>query len=283
MRPIVPARSAAAQASRLLALRAGCCCWWPHSYAAKLSQVALAPNAEAAAGIEWRRRKVANKVEWEPDEIRIASGEKPAAKQSAAAAQTTAPPSTQPAAQPPAVPPANVRQSPKIRPTQSRAANSAPVETLPAPRAATVPLIGTEPDPDLNLSKNGNGLITLIVRDKSLSQVLALIAQTQNLNIVASNDIDALISITLRDVPMEEALTAILSVANYTWVKRNNIILITSLTDATKLPADVQGRQIQVFDLDFVSATAVKETVDRTSCRRWAQQQFRSAIRPTIS
>ena len=124
-----------------------------------------------------------------------------------------------------------------------------------------MPLIGTEPDPDLNLSKNGNGLITLIVRDKSLSQVLALIAQTQNLNIVASNDIDALISITLRDVPIEEALTAILSVANYTWVKRNNIILITSLTDATNLPADVQGRQIQVFDLDFASATVVAETV----------------------
>ena len=105
------------------------------------------------------------------------------------------------------------------------------------------------------------GLITLIVRDKSLSQVLALIAQTQKLNIVAANDIDALISITLRDVPLEEALTAILSVANYTWVKRNNIILITSLTDATNLPADVQGRQIQVFDLDFASAAVVAETV----------------------
>ena len=111
------------------------------------------------------------------------------------------------------------------------------------------------------MTQNDKGLITLIVRDKSLSQVLALIAQNAELNIVASNDIDALISITLRDVPLEEALTAILSVANYTWVKRNNIILITSLADATNLPADVQGRQIQVFDLDFASATVVSETV----------------------
>ena len=108
---------------------------------------------------------------------------------------------------------------------------------------------------------NKDGQITLIVRDASLSQVLALLAQTQELNIVAANDIDALISITLRDVPLEEALTAILSVANYTWVKRNNIILITSLTDAANLPADVQGRQIQVFDLDFASATVVAESV----------------------
>jgi len=161
-----------------------------------------------------------------------------------------------------ATPPA-VRKSPKVRPQAQRAATptQAPDEMLPPPTKATMPLVGAEYDPNLNLSKNGNGLITLIVRDKSLSQVLALLAQTQNLNIVASNDIDALISITLRDVPVEEALTAILSVANYTWVKRNNIIMITSLADATNLPADVQGRQIQVFDLDFTSATAVAETV----------------------
>ena len=62
----------------------------------------------------------------------------------------------------------------------------------------------------MKLSRNKDGRITLVVRDASLSQVLALLAQTQNLNIVAANDIDALISITLRDVPLEEALTAIL-------------------------------------------------------------------------
>ena len=87
------------------------------------------------------------------------------------------------------------------------------------------------------------------------------LAQTQQLNIVAANDIDALISITLRDVPLEEALTAILSVANYTWVERNGVILVTSLNNADNLPADVQGRQIQVFDLDFASAEAVAEAV----------------------
>jgi len=105
------------------------------------------------------------------------------------------------------------------------------------------------------------GLITIKVRDASLSRVLALLAQTQGLNIVAASDIDAIISITLTDVPVEEALSAILQVANYTWVYRNNIILITSLTDAAKLPADVQGRQIQVFELDFASASVVAEAV----------------------
>lgn len=134
-------------------------------------------------------------------------------------------------------------------------------EALPSPHLqGKLPLAGGDAG-DVQLSQRNNGLISLVVRDASLSRVLALLAQTQHLNIVAANDLDALISITLRDVPLEEALTAILSVANYTWVERNGIILVTSLDGAVSLPADVQGRQIQVFDLDFASADAVAEAV----------------------
>ena len=92
---------------------------------------------------------------------------------------------------------------------------------------AVLPLAGGVPGEGLKLMTDDKdkGLITLIVRDKPLSQVLALLAQTQQLNIVAANDIDVMISITLRKMPVEEALTAVLAVANYTWVKRGNIIL----------------------------------------------------------
>ena len=102
-----------------------------------------------------------------------------------------------------------------------------------------------------------------MVRDASLSKVLALLAQTYHLNIVAANDLDAVISITLRDVRLEEALTAILSVANYTWVNRDGIILVTSLSDATQLSPEVQGRQTEVFELDFASASIVSEAVTK--------------------
>ncbi len=131
----------------------------------------------------------------------------------------------------------------------------------PLPLQAVVPLAGATSGDGLKMTQDDKGLITLIVRDKSLSQVLALIAQTQHLNIIASNDIDAMISITLQKVPLEEALTDILAVANYTWVRKNNIILITSLEDSANLPADVQGRQIQVFNLDFASAAVVAATI----------------------
>lgn len=116
-------------------------------------------------------------------------------------------------------------------------------------------------DADVDIAQGANGRIDrLVVRDASLSKVLALLAQTYHLNIVAANDIDAVISITLRDVALEEALTAILSVANYTWVDRDGIILITSLDD-TQLSPEVQGRHAQIFELDFVSAAIISETV----------------------
>jgi type IV pilus assembly protein PilQ len=142
------------------------------------------------------------------------------------------------------------------------AAEAGNVETLPAPRVqGTVPLSGWDEAQNIQLSQRQGWIEVLSVRDVPLSHVLSMLAQTQGLNIVASNDIDATISITLHDVPLEEALTAILSVANYTWVRKNNIILVTSLSDANQLSADVQGRQIQVFPLDFASATQVADSV----------------------
>ncbi|HEX3598545.1 MAG TPA: hypothetical protein VHU84_00305 [Lacipirellulaceae bacterium] len=226
----------------LLVCAVAVCAGWTGNVRAQTSQVRAAFNDVSEQGSS----------ESPPNggELRIAVAPKPVAAKT-----------TQPVVQKAATPPAHVRQSPSARPA---AKSTTSTETLPMPpNEGTVPLAGSDAGAGLQLSKNDKGLITLVVRDKSLSQVLALIAQTQNLNIVASNDIDALISITLRDVPIEEALTAILSVANYTWVKHNNIILITSLTDANNLAPDVQGRQVQVFDLDFASATAVDDTVKK--------------------
>ena len=139
-------------------------------------------------------------------------------------------------------------------------------------------------DADVDISQGANGRIDrLVVRDASLSKVLALLAQTYHLNIVASNDIDAVISITLRDVALEEALTAILSVANYTWVNRDGIILITSLTDTGQLAPDVQGRA------DCRSSTSTSPRRRRfprrspASSRRSARCRSSRAIRPTTA
>jgi type IV pilus assembly protein PilQ len=139
-----------------------------------------------------------------------------------------------------------------------------PTDQIPPPTIeGRLPPVGASGDGKIDYVPSAKaGMIDmLVVRDYSLSQVLDLLGQTQGLNIVAANDIDAVISVTLRDVPVEEALTAILQVANYTWVRRNNIILVTSMTNAANLPADTQGRQIQVFELNFASATDVEKVI----------------------
>src|SRR5262249_3672054 len=145
--------------------------------------------------------------------------------------------------------------------------NKEKVETLPPPQISgsklqgTLPLAGWDAAGDVDIAKGQDGNVSMVVRDASLSKVLSLLAQTYHLNIVAANDIDAAISITLNNVPLEQALTAILAVANYTWVERNGIILVTSMTEAAQLPADIQGRQIQVFELDFAAAAVVSEGI----------------------
>jgi hypothetical protein len=146
-------------------------------------------------------------------------------------------------------------------------ADAAKEETLPAPQIdgtrleGQVPLSGWDSAGDVQLSKGRDGNVSMVVRDASLSKVLSILGQNYHLNIVAANDIDAVISITLTDVPLEQALTSILAVANYTWVERNGIIMVTSMTESAQLPADIQGRQVQVFELDFTSANAVSEAV----------------------
>src|SRR3954453_20642439 len=115
-----------------------------------------------------------------------------------------------PATPPPVRKPAPKKASP---PHTASAETQSPIimeELPPGPMKAVLPLAGAAPAAGLKLLQGDKekGLITLILRDKPLSQVLALLAQTQQLNIVAANDIEVMISITLRRVPVEDALTA---------------------------------------------------------------------------
>ena len=105
------------------------------------------------------------------------------------------------------------------------------------------------------------GRVSLVVRDSTLKDALAILAETQNLNIVCADDVNAPMSITLRDVPLDEALTSIVSIAGCTWVRQGNIIQVSSLAKATGLAPAVQGRQVKVFHLDYVMAADLQEAI----------------------
>ncbi len=113
---------------------------------------------------------------------------------------------------------------------------------------------------DLELRMN-NGLITLIAREASLSDILAILAQDHGLNIVSSESITEKVSVTLRDVPLADALNAILSIQGLSWSRRNNIISISKLSNTSGGSAIVQGRVIRVYPLSYVSSTEVEGVI----------------------
>jgi type II secretory pathway component GspD/PulD (secretin) len=100
----------------------------------------------------------------------------------------------------------------------------------------------------------GQGRITLVARDAPLRDVLALLAQSEGLNIVCAEDVNALVSVTLRDVALEDALTALVSSAGCTWMNQRGIIHVSSIQGTRRLSPSVQGRHVRVFRLDYASA-----------------------------
>ena len=105
------------------------------------------------------------------------------------------------------------------------------------------------------------GLVDLVVRDASLGAVLNALADEMNLNIVAAGAVAGQVSITLNRVPLDDALDAILNVNGYRWVKEKDIIMVSSIAGGTELSPRVQGREVRVFRLNYVSAEDIDTTV----------------------
>lgn len=125
-----------------------------------------------------------------------------------------------------------------------------------------VPLTGM-PSPDTVQMHVEGGLITLVARDAPLGDVLALLARQQGLNMIIGENIQARVSVTLTRVPIQNALANILAITGYTAVVQpDNTILITSISsDRNKVLPTSQGRAVQVFRLDYTTATDVNAIV----------------------
>ncbi len=105
--------------------------------------------------------------------------------------------------------------------------------------------------------KATDGLVSLVAREVPLNRLLMLLGQQLNLNIVCANTATTPVSMTMDKVPLDIALTSLCSIAGCTWAQSGGIIHVTTMSAASKLPAEVQGRLVKVFRLDFASATDV--------------------------
>lgn len=127
-------------------------------------------------------------------------------------------------------------------------------------KSFSVPL-QKQPLPERAVVESKGDYLTLVVREGDLGAVLSAISEEMNRNIVTEGNITGTVSISLKDVPFTDALDAILSVNGYRWVIRNDIIIVSSMSGESKLSPRVQGREVRVYQLDFVSAGDVHKTV----------------------
>jgi len=142
-------------------------------------------------------------------------------------------------------------------------AASAPQELLPG---ATAPgprnrHIFSFPRPSENVDVTVNGdKLTLVARDALLSETLSSVAKAFNLSLVYAAPNDRRITVALNRQNRYQALDALLLAYNLTWTERDGVIFVT-VVDAEKLPSEVQGRDVTVVELDYVSAVDAEPAV----------------------
>ena len=146
-------------------------------------------------------------------------------------------------------------------------------EALPAPSPATqtipaanpsqqfIPLAQPDDPGEIVVEEQGEGLISLKVRDASLKQVVALIAETQRINVVFATAEDIKITGSLIRVPWQQAFETVIASAGHTWTDDQGIMIVTSLDAADTVSPRVGGRRIETFELDFAKAIDVDQTV----------------------
>lgn len=142
-----------------------------------------------------------------------------------------------------------------------------------APNGPPTNGVQTEPDGSVHIPLHGNdggdnisvtsrnGKVSLVVRNAPVQSVLNLLAQQQGLNLIAAEDVTGNISVTLTNVAFEDALGSIVAIAGCTWTQQKGIVLVTKIGGNAKSIPGIQGKVVQVYPLNFVSATDIEATV----------------------
>lgn len=132
-------------------------------------------------------------------------------------------------------------------------------EVLPPPKQV-VPVAEPIKDQDIDVEHDA-GLISLAVRNASLRQVVALVADTQKLNLVFAAPVDVPITASFDHIPWPQVLDSLLSATGHTWTDNGGVIFVTSVELADKVAPQAGGRHVQVFELDFAAAVDINQTV----------------------
>lgn len=147
-------------------------------------------------------------------------------------------------------------------PNESSQTLSVPIQGFPDAGATSLPKVE-----NLEISKQAGNpqVVSIFAQGVDLRIVLGHLAQESKVNIVVAESIDETVTTTLQDVPLWEALDAILRINGLVWTRKDNIIYVTKPgSGGAEAPQSgtVPGQVLQVFDLNYTSATEVLTVVN---------------------
>ncbi len=155
-------------------------------------------------------------------------------------------------AQQPASAPTEVLPNPNLQ---------APPASPPAPASSNLLIPLNAPSDNVVVNDDKDGLVSLTVRQGSLRQVITMIAETQKLNIVFAGADDVQVTASFDRQPWQTIVDSLLSASSYAWTTRGNIIFVSKVDATDGMPPGAEGRQVEVFELDFASAVDADQAV----------------------
>ena len=111
--------------------------------------------------------------------------------------------------------------------------------------------------------------VSLNFHNAALTDVLRLLAEQNNLNIVASDDVFGVITVKLTDVNLGTALDAILKVNHYSWFIQDDVIVIKPVED------EMEGELVtKLYKLEYVDGDAIEDVLENILTGRGTLQVF---------
>jgi len=151
--------------------------------------------------------------------------------------------------------------TPEALPNPTTGTDGAGGGVVDTPEAARVVIPMHGPANNVVVNDEKDGLVSLMVRQGSLRQVVTMIAETQKLNIVFAGSDDVQVTATFDRQVWQTVLDALLSASGFCWTTRGDVIFVSKADASDGVPPGAEGRRVEVFDLDFVAASDVDQAV----------------------
>ena len=121
---------------------------------------------------------------------------------------------------------------------------------------------GAPGDDRVEITREGDEGITLIVRDAEVREVFEMLSRTENVGIALSDQIEGRVSISLFDVEVEEAIAAVAHAAGYGVDRRGGAFVIIEFDDVGQ---DVAGgaTKVRSFKIQYSDPDKVREILEK--------------------